>query len=70
MIGLRLFEMLRGRFAAPRKLIVVGVELSDQSGHCFNELLGYKNAAPTLGLLPFPPSRFSSHCLIRATLLR
>lgn len=52
MIGLRLFEMLRGRFAAPRRLIVVGVELSDQSGHCFNELLGYKNAAPTLGLIP------------------
>jgi hypothetical protein len=36
----------------PSKLIIPAFKLAGQSGHYFNELLGYKTAAEDLGVLP------------------
>jgi hypothetical protein len=50
MIGARVLDRLRRAAEVRAKLIVVGLHLSDQVGHSFNELLGYKTAAEALGL--------------------
>ncbi len=50
MIGAWVLELLRRAAGVRGKLIVVGLQLPGQSGHHFNELLGYKTAADALGL--------------------
>jgi hypothetical protein len=42
----------RPKTAARRKLVVVGFNLANQWSHHYNELLGYKEAADALGLVP------------------
>ena len=46
----RALHFWRQKLSVHRKLIVVGVDLPYEAGHCFNELLGYKTAAHALGL--------------------
>ena len=47
-------QSLMGRppTAARRKLVIVGFNLANQWSHHYNELLGYKEAARSLGLVP------------------
>jgi hypothetical protein len=47
-------QSLMGRptTAARRKLVIVGFNLANQWSHHYNELLGYREAAGTLGLVP------------------
>jgi hypothetical protein len=53
MIGAWL-QSLMGRppTAARRKLVIVAFNLANQWSHHYNELLGYKEAARSLGLVP------------------
>ena len=53
MIGAWLKSLMdRPPTAARRKLVIVAFNLANQWSHHYNELLGYKEAARSLGLVP------------------